>query len=47
MSSKKEIIRSWYANETLSDDEVNIIYSRLLELFLLLYESHSNDLSNT
>ena len=32
-----EIIKSWYLNEALSDDEAQQIYDRLLQLFLLFY----------
>lgn len=34
---KLEIIKSWYLNEALSDDEAQQIYDRLLQLFLLFY----------
>ena len=34
---KLEIIKSWYLNEALSDDEAQQIYERLLQLFLLFY----------
>ena len=34
---KLEIIKSWYLNEALSDDETQQIYDRLLQLFLLFY----------
>lgn len=43
---KEDIIKSWYPNETLSDDEVKAIYDNLLNLFLLLYqESQIHDAS--
>lgn len=43
---KEDIIKSWYPNETLSDDEVKAIYDNLLNLFLLLYqESQIHDIS--
>ena len=35
---KEDIIKSWYPNETLSDDEVKAIYDNLLNLFLILYQ---------
>lgn len=35
---KLEIIKSWYLNEALSDDEAQQIYDRLLQLFLILYQ---------
>lgn len=34
---KLEIVKSWYSNEALSDDDALRIYNRLLQLFLLLY----------
>ena len=35
---KEDIIKLWYPNETLSDDEVKAIYDNLLNLFLILYQ---------
>ena len=35
---KLKIIKSWYPNEVLSDDEAQQIYDRLLQLFLILYQ---------
>ena len=35
---KLEIIKSWYPNEVLSDDDAQQIYDRLLQLFLILYQ---------
>lgn len=35
---KLEIIKSWYLNEALSDDEAQQIYDRLLQFFLILYQ---------
>lgn len=34
---KVDIIKSWYPNEVLSDDEALAIYDRLLKLYLTLY----------
>lgn len=34
---KVEIIKSWYPNEVLPDDEALAIYDQLLKLFLTLY----------
>ena len=34
---KADIIKSWYPNEVLSDDEALAIYDRLLKLYLTLY----------
>lgn len=34
---KVDIIKSWYPNEVLSDDEAQAIYDRLLKLYLTLY----------
>lgn len=38
MKNRDEIVRSWYPNEALSDDEVKTIYDNLLKLFLILYQ---------
>ncbi len=35
--SKREIIRSWYPEDVLSDEQVDEMYSRLLNYFLTLY----------
>ena len=35
---KLKIIKSWYPNKVLSDDEAQQIYDRLLQLFLILYQ---------
>lgn len=35
--SKVEIIKSWYQNEGLSDEEALNIYEQLLKLYLALY----------
>lgn len=37
MRSKREIIRSWYPEDVLSDEQVDEMYSRLLNYFLTLY----------
>ena len=42
MKNRDEIVRSWYPNETLSDDEVKAIYDNLLHLFLILYQESQN-----
>ena len=42
MKNRDEIVRSWYPNETLSDDEVKAIYDTLLNLFLIFYEESRN-----
>ncbi len=34
---KEDVIKSWYPNEVLSDDEALAIYEQLLKLFLTLY----------
>ena len=34
---KLEIVKSWYPNEALSDDDASRIYERLLQFLLLLY----------
>ena len=38
IKNREKIVRSWYPNETLSDDEVKAIYDNLLNLFLILYQ---------
>ena len=42
MKNRDEIVRSWYPNETLSDDEVKVIYDNLLNLFLIFYQESRN-----
>ena len=42
MKNRDEIVRSWYPNETLSDDEVKAIYDNLLNLFLIFYQESRN-----
>lgn len=34
---KLDIIKSWYDDEALSDDEAMVIYERLLKFYLTLY----------
>lgn len=36
--SKFEIIKSWYPDEIISDEEVLEIYDRLLQFFFVLYQ---------
>lgn len=45
---KEDIIKSWYPNEVLSNDEALVIYEQLLKLFLTLYyadKENKRDLS--
>jgi len=39
---KVEIIKLWYPNEVLSDDEALAIYDQLLKLYLTLYYADNN-----
>lgn len=36
-NSKIDIVKSWYPQDFLSNEEALVIYERLLKLFLLLY----------
>lgn len=43
---KADIIKSWYPNEVLSDDEALAIYDRLLKLYLTLYYADKENREN-
>lgn len=44
---KVDIIKSWYPNEVLSDDEALAIYDRLLKLYLTLYYADKENKENS
>ena len=44
---KADIIKSWYPNDVLSDDEALAIYDRLLKLYLTLYYADKENRENS
>lgn len=44
---KVDVIRSWYPNEVLSDDEALAIYNRLLKLYLTLFYADKESKENS